>query len=403
MARITLGVLAAMMLLAAPANAVPNLNVYPVRDHEAIVLTGKDFPAWAVPSNTTARLPLMDVVECGPENMADTDACEHNHYAEPDADTAPLQPAGAAVDHLLAYRWVSKTGGGSFVQIPFQVDEQFTRYLNNEASGFSVYSGEDQHTTYAYDREGFRWTDSDPANPCLARPASPVATDPIAGLDYNDELVFMARDAGPEAPSYAKLPAGVTDFRKVQVVDPAALSSKKYVYVALAGADGPKPAFDASNGYVSYQRDANSDTFEKSESSYDNYGNAARGVVCDKDGNVVGTSERRRPRDFATITTDRYRFRYDGRWLMTKVEISPNDDGETFGPDLVDRWKARAFQQDPSSETPTGAAPRRCSASASARSAPCARPGAPTPARTSSAARPSTASRWSSAPGCACT
>ena len=62
-------------------------------------------------------------------------------------------------------------------------------------------------------------------------------------------------------------------------------------------------------------------------------------------------NERRRPRDYATITTSRYRFRYDGRWLMTRVEISPNG-GESYGPDLVDRWKARAFQQDPSSETP---------------------------------------------------
>ena len=74
-------------------------------------------------------------------------------------------------------------------------------------------------------------------------------------------------------------------------------------------------------------------------------------MVCDAEGNVIGDGERRRPRDYATITTDRYRFRYDGRWLLTSIRISP-DDGETYGPDLIDRWKARAFQQDPSSETP---------------------------------------------------
>jgi hypothetical protein len=33
------------------------------------------------------------------------------------------------------------------------------------------------------------------------------------------------------------------------------------------------------------------------------------------------------------------------------VRISPNDDW-SYGPDLVDRWKARAFAQDPGSETP---------------------------------------------------
>ena len=36
---------------------------------------------------------------------------------------------------------------------------------------------------------------------------------------------------------------------------------------------------------------------------------------------------------------------------MTQIQISP-DGGKTYGPDLVDRWKARAFAQDPGSETP---------------------------------------------------
>ena len=90
---------------------------------------------------------------------------------------------------------------------------------------------------------------------------------------------------------------------------------------------------------------------------YDNYGNAAKGVYCDADGNIVRNADgtpkvdKRRPRDYAWITTPRYRFRYDGRWLMTQVHISP-DGGKTYGPDLVDRWKARAFAQDPGSETP---------------------------------------------------
>src|SRR5688572_30854857 len=43
---------------------------------------------------------------------------------------------------LLAYRWE-----GRWRQVPFQVDEVFERYLNNAASGFSFYSGEDRHTT----------------------------------------------------------------------------------------------------------------------------------------------------------------------------------------------------------------------------------------------------------------
>ncbi|MFP5370283.1 MAG: hypothetical protein ACLGI3_05995, partial [Actinomycetes bacterium] len=86
-------------------------------------------------------------------------------------------------------------------------------------------------------------------------------------------------------------------------------------------------------------------------STYKDYGNAPVGMTCDAEGNPTGIEGRRRPRDYATITTDRYRFRYDGRWLMSRIEISP-DGGSTYGPDLVDRWKARAFQQDPGSETP---------------------------------------------------
>jgi hypothetical protein len=150
----------------------------------------------------------------------------------------------------------------------------------------------------------------------------------------------------------------VAGTRAVQVSDPLDPSAPpRFVYVMRAGAGGPKPAFTASNGYVSYKRDSISDTFEKSESSYDGYGNAARGPYCDSAGNVVlgpdgkPDIQRRRPRDYATIKTARYRFRYDGRWLMTQINVSP-DGGKTFGPDLVDRWKARAFQQDPGSETP---------------------------------------------------
>ena len=176
--------------------------------------------------------------------------------------------------------------------------------------------------------------------------------DPVQGLDDDDELAFMARDAGAAAPTGTALPSGIVAARRVAVADPLNPGAEpSYAYVMLAGPDGPAPEFDADSGYVRYERDANADIFEKSESSYDGYGNAARGTVCDDDGNVVAEGERRRPRDTAWITTPRYRFRYDGRWLMTQIQIS-DDGGAGYGPDLVDRWKARAFAQDPGSETP---------------------------------------------------
>jgi hypothetical protein len=352
-------ILAAVATLAAaafPAHAqlpipgLPDLTVTAKHDTEPIVLKGVDFGTWSVPANQTFQPPLMDLVDCPPGT--DTDTCDHNEYAPPAVDTANDAAQGVPVDRLIGYRW----NGTSFEQIRFQVDEMFTRYLSNEASGFSIYSGQDQHTTYAFDREGFRYTKSDPSDPCHAIPASATMKDPVKGLDSNDEVAFMASDGGPQAPASAIRPAGIDGVKQVQIVDPQTGTSS-YVYVMLARADGPRPAFDASNGYVHYERDANADTFVKSESSYSNYGNAAQGPYCTADGKQVFNADgtpaiaRRRPLDTATVTTDRYRFRYDGRWLMTSLRIKP-DGASDYGPDIVDRWKARAFAQDPSSNTP---------------------------------------------------
>ena len=86
--------------------------------------------------------------------------------------TGRPQPIAIDTGRLLGYRY--DAAKGSWRQVPFQVDEVFARYLNNAASGFSFYSGEDQHTTYAFDREGFRYTADGPADdPCRAQPASP--------------------------------------------------------------------------------------------------------------------------------------------------------------------------------------------------------------------------------------
>jgi hypothetical protein len=339
---------------AAGAPGVTDFTVAAKRDTEPIVLTGAQLGDWSVPANQTAKLPLTDVPDCpNPDGATRNKDCSHNQYVPPEADSGNRAGDGTPTHELLGYHW----DGHAFQQIPFQVDEQFTRYLQNSASGFAAYSGDDQHTTYAYDREGFRWTNEDPSNPCLARPASPVATDPVKGLDSNDEVAFMASDAGPQAPPGATLPHGIASVREIRVVDPYDAQHPNFVYIMKAKAGGPESAFSASNGYVHYERDAGADIFAKSISGNKVYGSAPAGRYCDAQGKLVtkpdGTPDvqERRPRDGATVTTDRYRFRYDGRWMMTSINVSP-DGGATYGPDLIDRWKARAFAQDPGSKNP---------------------------------------------------
>ena len=383
-----LSLTAALATAGSASSALPVVDPTVKANHDAdpIILTGLDFPDWSARSNQTAKLPLTDLKDCNgsidpsrgssPNDwvVASPD-CAHNNYATPEVDTGDALGDGTPVDRLLGYRWNPKAK--KFTQIPFQVDELFTRYLDNSASGFAIYSGEDQHTTYAFDTEGFRMRKEDPANPCHALPDSPVAKDPVKGLDDNDELAFMASDAGEQAPSGAALPKGIEAMREVRVDDPQNPGAPaRYAYVMKAAANGPHE--DASP-YVKYARDADADMFVYSQSSYDSYGNAPKGHFM-WNGQCVGASpdnapsqckdapespqsdpaqmqlflecpQRHRPSDAATITTPRYKFRYDGRWLLTGLSIS-KDGGKTYGPDLIDRWKARAFAQDPYSETP---------------------------------------------------
>ena len=377
--------------------AVVDPTVPAAQDSEPVILTGALIPDWSARGDVSAKLPLTDLLACSgtvePDGtdpndwlVADED-CAHNTYQEPEVEPATIGK-GAPVDTLLGYRWNGTSH--KWEQIPFQVDEVYSRYLNNSASGFSLYSGEDQHTTYAWDREGFRYRAEDPSNPCHALPDSEVAPDPVAGLDDNDEMAFMASDAGVRAPRTAALPYGTWSAREIVIQDPQNPSApERYAYVMRAwDKDGAKPAYDRSNGHVRYERAADADTYYYSQSSYDNYGNAPKGHFM-WDGKCVGATpedvkddpklctqengdpvekpgqrnqygdadafvkcpQRHRAGDAATIETDRYRFGYEGRWLLTSLEISP-DGGSTFGPDLIDRWKARAFAQDPYSETP---------------------------------------------------
>ncbi|MFA5787356.1 MAG: hypothetical protein WDA71_10340, partial [Actinomycetota bacterium] len=357
------------------ASADAALPIAPARESEPVVLKGSSFPTWAAPGDIGIKAPSVEGLQClgndqfGDSPLTPDGACTHNQFEDPDASTqavlsqagAPQQ--GAPVGGLLGYRWSAQLG--RFEQIPFQVDEMFTHHLSNNISGFAMYSETDRHDTYAFDREGFRWTESDPSDPCLAKAISEVAKDPVPGLDTDDELVFMGRDAGERAPADAYLPAGIVDAYEITVTDPYRPGQDRYAYVMKAGGAGPRPAFNAGNGYVRYLRDQDANTFLFSQSSYDNYGNAPKGPYYDPATRSCVTDsakyQRHRTKDTAWVKTPRYEFRYDGRWLMTELHVAPQGSTNSlggdpanwqYGPDLVDQWKARAFQQRPGGQTP---------------------------------------------------
>jgi hypothetical protein len=242
-------------------------------------------------------------------------------------------------------------------------------------------------------------------SPALNAKGYSAAPDPIKGLDDNDEVAFMWRDAGADqAPSGANLPAGIKSSYQVAVADPSNPSVVHYAYVGLASSDSDPgdpsvsiQQWNVDHAYVHYTRDATADIFQYSQSSFGNYGVAPKGPYCtvSSDGTYSlstahGQFAQRRPGDGAWVTTDRYAFRYDGRWLMTQLRICPGadssgdgrqdsshasgqglahgkghgtgeqkpncgmDDGQPtgYGPNIIDQWKARAFQQRPSGTTP---------------------------------------------------
>jgi hypothetical protein len=414
----------------APHAAIPTAPTSPQdRSVDPVVLTGNQFPSWSAGPEIVAREPgsplnsstvgqqgsgppgtQSDCYHPGQNPYDPSDNGDHNcvqssrvpsvNNTAGDAANGVLNTnIGANVGRIVGYRW--DAARQRFVQFPLQVDEKFTRFLSNNASGFAFYSGVDQETNYAFDREGFRYSsDQSQTTPggdmCLAEPAkgSPplnatgysAEADPIKGLDDNDEIAFMWRDAGADqAPSGAALPPGVASSYLVRVADPSNPAGVRYAYVALSASDKDPGSskqmiqqWNAAHTYVHYTRDATAGVFQYSQSSYGDYGAAAKGPYCtvNADGTHTrslahGTYAQRRPGDGAWVTTDRYAFRYDGRWLMTQLRICPKatasgkgkgkqhptcgmHDGVPtgYGPNIIDQWKARAFQQRPSGTTP---------------------------------------------------
>ncbi len=340
------------------------------RDVEPVVLSGALFPDWAAPAafgfpNNPLPAPIAEPVR---------DAHDGTLLVPP----ALFEPV--PVEEIAAYRWEN----GRWVEIPVQVDERFLYFLSNDRSDFGAYSGTDPELTYAWDDENWKKTatrvvtlpDGSTRYEAAYPPGEGPTPDPVPGLDADDEIVFMASDTGLEAaPLAAELPPGVQAAKKVVLVDPLDPDTLRYVYIARQPGGS---SFSADNGYVRYQRWKDADEWidrnffrdddpEKLGSSNRGYGANLQGPVSppqegyfnyDRAGCVPGSmecfSEDRFPRDGLTVTTERYRWEASGRWMVRDIRIAPPRPSSKIDwykrPDLIDRWKGRAFQQTPDSD-----------------------------------------------------
>jgi hypothetical protein len=122
---------------------------------------------------------------------------------------------GVGVGRTIGFRWT----GSAWVQIPVQVDERavvkFSKIYHDPSAVF--YGSQVSLVSALVYTSANTWT----------------GADPDTTFDSNDELSFMARDAGIIAPAATPVPAGIQAGTGVQlhVTDPLAPGSDGYVYL----------------------------------------------------------------------------------------------------------------------------------------------------------------------------
>lgn len=404
---VTTGLLATLTMGALPVGTtLPDPSAV-ARESEPVVLTGSDVPDWSMAAATGQ--PATFPAGTGDE-VPGTDGVRSAHHGTVVVPPDPRADSNAPVEAVAAYR--HEPGGRSaWAEVPVQVDERFPHFLANARSDFAFYSGVDTELTYAWGGDGRHTVGEEAwkkvAGQCEARyPASleeaqalaadGVITpgqgeqladylgpkpDPVAGVDDDDEIALMASDAGPRADADLPAPAGTdpASRHEVTLLDPVT-GERTYLYLFLAEGGS---SFTSTDGHVDHRRDDTADLWasratwteddpEKLGTSNTGYGANLPGTACavadgtDHDTRSPETftagdpvaSDDRFPLDGATIETGTYRFRASGRWMVRAVQvaapdtavIAPGQRPATYGPDLVDRWKGRAFQQSPDSE-----------------------------------------------------
>jgi hypothetical protein len=214
--------------------------------------------------------------------------------ADPVVLTGSQAPAlvGTAPGRLVAFR----ASGTGWAPVPVQVDERVDTTMAD------VYDLPPTQTFYGSSIDI-------PVN-VYADPGTFVGADPNTAIDNDDEIVFMARDAGGPAGN-RPAPAGTSGAAvEVRVNDPLAPDAAGYVY--LFGSNGSLDP-GAGQRYVTYDFRLNSGDYRQ---TYDRL-----------DGPNPENS---------TITGRSYTAHFADRWLMDSLSLTQ---GDRPGVDVIDRVK----------------------------------------------------------------
>ena len=213
--------------------------------------------------------------------------------ADPVVLTGAAVPSltGIAPGDLVAFRYDS-----DWQQIPVQVDERDTKYFEDIYQDSEPWPGTSiagvSELVYV-DSGTFTGPDSDPT------------------LDANDEIVFMAKDAGGVSPSFSE-PGGVIANTGVEVEISDPLNGSQTGYVYLFWQDGSLSP-GAGQQYVSY-------TFDLLSGPYLTTYNTLDGP---------------NPED-SVVMTPLYSHHFSDRWISDEIHIMA---GEATGVDILDRHK----------------------------------------------------------------
>ena len=221
------------------------------------------------------------------------------------ADLPTLE--GVSADDVVAFRYA-----GGWQQVPVQVDERaVVDYGRNPAQNTGPPPSIDGtvYGTLPTGQTELQYTDADTF----------VGPDPDPMVDDNDEVVFMARDAGVDTAPAASDPTGVRAGTGVEVTieDPLVAGAEGVLY--LFESDGSLDP-GAGMSYVNYDFSLDSGEYK---------------TTYRRDAGPNPES--------STVTTNSYRSGFSDRWILDVERI---DAGAATGADILDRYR---FQFAPNS------------------------------------------------------